>query len=80
MCDERTRLYRDAKALLDDFCKDRIKIFDAHIPSTVKVGEANYSSVSIMDFDGKNKAAIAYLTIAAFLCIGLLRRRHLGGH
>ncbi len=64
MCDERTRLYRDAKALLDDFCKDRIKIFDAHIPSTVKVGEANYSSRSVMDYDAKSKAALAYSALA----------------
>jgi len=64
MCDERTKLFRDARALLDGFCKDRIKIFDTRIPSTVKVGEANYSSVSIMEFDAKSKAAIAYTEFA----------------
>lgn len=64
MCDERTRLYREAKALLDNFCAGNIKIFDARIPDTVKVGEANYSSVSIMDFDAKNKAAFAYTAFA----------------
>jgi len=64
MCDERTRLYREAKQLLDDFCADRIRIYDAHIPSTVKVGEANYSSVSIMEFDAKSKAALAYTALA----------------
>jgi chromosome partitioning protein len=64
MCDERTRLFRDAKALLDDFCGDRIKIFNTRIPSTVKVGEANYSSVAIMDFDAKCKAAAAYTEFA----------------
>lgn len=64
MCDERTRLYRDAKALLDGFCKNKIRIFDAHIPSTVKVGEANYSSLSVMAYDAKNKAALAYTAFA----------------
>jgi len=64
MCDERTRLYRDAKALLDDFCGDRIRIFDARIPSTVKVGEANYSSVSVIDLAAKSKAAVAYTEFA----------------
>ena len=64
MCDERTRLFRDAKALLGGFCEDKIKIFETRIPSTVKVGEANYSSVSIMEFDAKSKAAIAYTEFA----------------
>ena len=64
MCDERTRLFRDTKALLDEFCRDRIRIFDARIPSTVRVGEANYSSASIIDFDAKSKAATAYIEFA----------------
>lgn len=64
MCDERTRLYRDAKALLDEFCGDKIRIYSAHIPSTVKVGEANYSSTSVIDFAANNKAALAYTAFA----------------
>ena len=64
MCDERTRLYREAKTLLDDFCGERVKIFDAHIPSTVKVGEANYSSQCVMDHDAGSKAALAYMELA----------------
>jgi len=64
ICDERTILFRDAKKLLDDFCGDNVKIFDAHIPSTVKVGEANYSSRCIMDYDAKSKAAKAYIDFA----------------
>ena len=64
ICDERTRLFRDAKGLLDDFCGDKIKIFNTHIPSTVKVGEANYSSRSILDYDGNSKAATAYRAFA----------------
>lgn len=64
MCDERTRLFRDAKSLVDNFCVDKIRIFDTHIPSTVRVGEANYSSASIIEFDAKNKAALAYTAFA----------------
>jgi chromosome partitioning protein len=64
MCDERTRLYREAKSLLDDFCGERVKIFDAHIPNTVKIGEANYSSRCIMEHDAKGKAAVAYMDFA----------------
>jgi len=60
ICDERTNLFKDAKKLLDDFCENRIKIFDTHIPSTVKIGEANYSSKSIIDYDNKSKAELAY--------------------
>ena len=64
ICDERTNLFREAKSLLDDFCGDKIRIFDTHIPSTVRIGEANYSSQSIMDFDKKSKAALAYTDFA----------------
>jgi len=64
MCDERTRLFKDAKGLLDDYCGDKIKIFNTHIPSTVKVGEANYASRSILDYDANSKAALAYSAFA----------------
>ena len=64
ICDERTRLYRDAKSLLDEFCGDKIRIFDSHIPGTVKVGEANYVSRSIVEYDANSKAALAYKAFA----------------
>jgi chromosome partitioning protein len=64
ICDERTRLYRDAKSLIEDFCTDKIKIFKARIPSTVKIGEANYSSLSVMQYASNNKAALAYAAFA----------------
>lgn len=64
ICDERTRLFRDAKKLLEDSCGKNIKIFDTHIPDTVRVGEANYSSQSIIEFDSESKAAIAYKNFA----------------
>lgn len=64
MCDERTKLFRDAKALLDEYCGGRLKMFGARIPITVKVGEANYCSTSILDYDEKSKAAIAYKMFA----------------
>ena len=64
MCDERTRLFRDVRALLEKYYGDKIKIFDTHIPSTIKIGEANYSSRSIFDYDSKSKAAVAYEAFA----------------
>jgi len=64
MCDERTRLFREAKTLLDEHYGDKIKIFNTHIPSTVKVGEANYASRSLLDYDPTGKAALAYAAFA----------------
>lgn len=64
ICDERTRLFREAKNLLDEFADNRIKVFDTHIPSTVKVGEANYASRSIFEYDANCKAAVAYQSFA----------------
>ena len=60
ICDERTRLFRDATSLLHESYGDKIKIFSTHIPSTVRVGEANYTSRSIFDYDANSKAAHAY--------------------
>ena len=64
ICDERTRLFRDAKNLLDEHYGDKIKIFKANIPNTVKVGEANYVSQSIFAYDPNSKAATAYKEFA----------------
>jgi chromosome partitioning protein len=68
ICDERTRLFREAKSLLDEHYGGKIKIFDTHIPNTVRVGEANYASRSILDYDGNSKAARAYTTFAMEVC------------
>ena len=64
ICDERTRLYREAKSLLDESYGDRIRIFETRIPDTVKVGEANYASRSVIEYDGSSKAAEAYRAFA----------------
>ena len=64
ICDERTKLYKDATDLIDESYAGKIKIFDTHIPNTVKIGEANYSSLSVMEHDPKSKASIAYANFA----------------
>lgn len=64
MCDERTRLFRKVQEMLDDFCANRIKIFSTRIPSTVRVGEANMDSASVLDFDATSKASLAYTAFA----------------
>ena len=38
----------------------QVRIFKTHIPSTVKVGEANYLSLPIVQHDPGGKAAAAY--------------------
>ena len=60
ICDERTRLFREAKTLLEEFCGEEIKIFNSLIPNTVRVGEANYNSRSIQEHDPFGKASTAY--------------------
>ena len=64
MCDERTNLFKETRKLLDEFYGGKVRIFNTHIPNTVKVGEANYYSKCIMDYDGKSKAAQAYMDFA----------------
>jgi chromosome partitioning protein len=64
ICDERTRLYKDAKTLIDESYGGKVKIYDTHIPSTIKVGEANYSSLSVMEHDPNGRATTAYKNFA----------------
>ena len=64
ICDERTRLFREAKKLLDDTCGENVRIFKTHIPNTIRVGEATYSNKSILDYDANSKASIAYKAFA----------------
>jgi chromosome partitioning protein len=64
VCDERTRLYKDAKALIDESYGGKVKIFNTQIPSTVRVGEANYSSMSVIEHDPSGRASIAYKNFA----------------
>lgn len=64
ICDERTRLFKDVRNLLQESYGSKVRIFDTHIPSTVKVGEANYASRSIIDYNASSKAALAYTAFA----------------
>ena len=64
MCDYRTRLFKEAKALLEETYGGQIRIFKTHIPNTTKVGEANYVSLSVGEHDPAGKAAIAYSDFA----------------
>ena len=64
ICDERTTLYKHTRELVETNYSGTAKIFKTAIPSTTKVGEANYYSLSVMEHDPSGKASIAYMNIA----------------
>lgn len=64
ICDSRTRLFRETQEMIEESYGEHVKIFDTHIPNTVRVGEANYSAQSILEYDKGNKAAEAYRQFA----------------
>ena len=61
---ENTVLHREATELVKGYFKGKVNIFETQIPMTVKVGQANFYSQSILQFDAKNKAALAYAALA----------------
>lgn len=60
MFESRTNLSKDILNMIKDSYGEYIKVFDTVIPRTVKVGEANAKSKSIIEYMPNNKAAIAY--------------------
>jgi chromosome partitioning protein len=60
MFDERTNLSKDMNKIIQESYGEHIKVFNAKIPKSVKVGEANSESMSIVDYKPNNKASIAY--------------------
>jgi len=64
MCNPRTRLYKNVITLISEHYGDKIRIFSTSIPSTTKVGEANFNSSSIIEYYPKSKATIAYKEFA----------------
>jgi len=64
MTNDNTILHREASDLINEYFLDKVNIFGAQIPMTVKVGRANFYSRSVIAFDSKNKAAIAYEALA----------------
>lgn len=64
MCDTRTNLYKEAFRLVNVYYREKFRIFDIQIPLSVKVGEANFYSQSIIEFLPQSKVAIAYQNLA----------------
>jgi chromosome partitioning protein len=60
MFESRTNLSRDILNMIKNSYGDYIKVFETVIPRSVKVGEANANSKSIIEYMPSNKAAIAY--------------------
>lgn len=64
MCDKRTNLYKEISSQVDAAYRSGMRIFDNRIPTTVKVGEANGLGLSVMEYDNKSPAALAYMELA----------------
>lgn len=64
MVDGRTRLSRDAEAMLNDFVKDKVRIFEAEIPASVKAGEAALWGRMLDEYAPARKVAEAYAQLA----------------
>lgn len=60
MFDERTNLSKSMIEMIEESYGEHIKVFDTKIPKSVKVGEANLQSKSIVEYMPSNKASIAY--------------------
>lgn len=60
MFKERTIISREILSLIEDAYGKSLKVFDSKIPSSVKVGEANLNSKSIIEYKPDNKVALAY--------------------
>jgi chromosome partitioning protein len=61
---EHTLLAREAIKMLEEVFGTTAKIFSARIPMTTKIGEANYSGSSVLNYDKRCKGAEAYSSFA----------------
>lgn len=64
MMDERTNLAKEMIEMIEASYGEHIRVFNTKIPKSVKVGEANLQSKSILEYMPLNKAAIAYQDLA----------------
>lgn len=64
MVDKRTLLSRDVEAMLSDFVKGKIRIFETEIPASVKAGEAALWGRMLNAYAPAKKVAKAYAQLA----------------
>jgi chromosome partitioning protein len=69
MCDTRTNLYKEVNEIINKAYSQSIKIFDAIIPHSTKVGEAMLRRQSILLYDEHSKPAQAYRAFAEELML-----------
>lgn len=69
MCDTRTNLYKETFKLVQDHYGKNIRIFKSQIPLSVKVGEANFYSQSLLAYQPRSKVATAYQDLAKELIL-----------
>lgn len=60
MFEERINLSRDILKMLEQSYGGNVKIFETRIPKSVRVGEANFRSMSIVDYMPEHKVSAAY--------------------
>ncbi|HOT60134.1 MAG TPA: AAA family ATPase [Spirochaetales bacterium] len=64
MCDMQTNLHKEVCAEVTEAYGNGMKIFQTQIPRSIRVGEANRYGMSVIDFDRKSKAGLAYGEVA----------------
>ena len=64
MCDMRTNLHKRICAEVNMAYGDSMRIFESFIPRTIDVGEANDRGLSILAYNPKSKAGLAYSEFA----------------
>lgn len=60
MCDSRTNLCKVVTEQLMETLKEKVRIFQTKIPNTVKVREAIYYSMPLMEYSPRCSATVAY--------------------
>lgn len=60
MYDKRTRLSADVLEMLEASCQSQVRIFNAKIPRSVKVGEASLYGKTICEYLPTSPVSIAY--------------------
>lgn len=64
MCDMQTNLHKEVCAEVNEAYRGGMRVFKTSIPRSIRVGEANRCGLSILEFEPKSKAGIAYMEFA----------------
>jgi chromosome partitioning protein len=64
MCNSRTNLYKEINDIVQSVYGKEIRVFNTQIPYTVRVGEANFNQMSVIEYEPDNKASIAFIELA----------------